>query len=100
METRLFVLNLPCFFSESKVRDMLKACDVTSVMFASTIHGVMASIKTSSKEEAEKVETILYALKLPAPLGVIRGGSLMGEKLRETLPDLSNTPSGAYSDVS
>ena len=94
MQTRLFVLNLPYFFSESRVREMLKGCDVTSVMFARTIHGVMASIQTSSKDEAEKVETILCALKLPAPLSVIHGGSLMGEKLRESLADQ------AYSDVS
>jgi RNA recognition motif-containing protein len=85
MHPRLFVLNLPNFFSESKVRDILKECGVTSIRFAHTVHGVLASIQTLTEDDLVKAETILSALKLPAPLGLVRGDTLMGQKLDETL---------------
>ena len=100
MQTRLFVLNLPYFFSESKVRDILKGCDVTSVMFHRTIHGVMATIQTGSEVAAGKVETILGASRLPGPLGVIRGQSCIGPMLGDTLAALTKNSTAAYSDVS
>jgi hypothetical protein len=97
MHPRLFVLNLPYFFSESKVCDILKECGVTSIRFARTVHGVLASIQTLTEDDLSKAETILGALKLPAPLGIVRGDTLMGQKLGETLlgltgADRPNTP--------
>ena len=85
MHPRLFVLNLPYFFSESKVHEVLKGCGVTSIRFARTVHGVLPSIQTLTEDDLVKAETILSALKLPAPLGIVRGDTLMGQKLDETL---------------
>jgi hypothetical protein len=38
-----------------------------------------------TEDDLVKAETILSALKLPAPLGIVRGDTLMGQKLDETL---------------
>lgn len=89
METRLFVLNLPYRFSESKMRDVLSDCNVTSVVFAPTIYGVLACVELASKTDAAKAQAILDGLKLPAPLGVVRGASRIGQKLGEILLDLT-----------
>lgn len=99
MHPRLFVLNLPYFFSEPKVCDILKECGVISIRFARTIHGVLASIQTLTEDDLAKAETILGALKLPAPLSIVRGDTLMGQKLGETLHDPNEGTTTAYSDV-
>jgi hypothetical protein len=99
MHPRLFVLNLPYFFSEPKVRDILKECGVTSIRFARTLHGVFSIIQTLTEDDLAKAETILGALKLPVPLGIVRGDTLMGQKLSETLLDPNEGTTTAYSDV-
>jgi hypothetical protein len=68
MQTRLFVLNLPYFFSQSRLREALEGCNVTSIVLARTIYGVLASLETADQEDAKTAETILHSLKLPAPL--------------------------------
>lgn len=99
MPPRLFVLNLPYFFSASKMRDVLDGCHVTSVELGRTIHGVLASIEMLTEEDAAKAETILNGLKLPAPVGVIRGETRIGQKLGETLANLIETAPKTYSHV-
>ncbi len=100
MESRLFVLNLPNFFSESKVHEVLKGCRVASVRFARTAHGVLACIQTMSEDDLTKAETILGALKLPAPLSIVRSNTLIGQRLDETLLDpIQGTQTASYSDV-
>jgi hypothetical protein len=99
MPPRLFVLNLPYFFSASKIRDVLGGCHVTSVELARTIHGVLASIDTLTEEDAAKAEAILNELNLPAPLGIIRGETRIGQKLGETLTNLTEAVPRTYSDV-
>jgi hypothetical protein len=99
MPPRLFVLNLPYFFSASKMHDVLNGCHVTSVELARTIHGVLASVETLTEEDATKAETLLNALKLPAPLAIIRGETRIGQKLGETLTNLTETAPRTYSDV-
>jgi len=61
MPPRLFVLNLPYFFSVSKMQDVLDGCHVTSVELARTIHGVLASIETLTEEDAAKAECLKAA---------------------------------------
>jgi hypothetical protein len=99
MHPRLFVLNLANFFSESKVRDILKECGVASIRFAHTVHGLLASIETLTEDDLAKAETILDALKLPVPLGIVRGDTLMGQKVGETLADFTGGRPTQYTDV-
>ena len=99
MPPRLFVLNLSYFFSASKMHDVLNGCHVTSVELARTIHGVLASVETLTEADATRAEPLLNALKLPAPLAIIRGETRIGQKLGETLTNLIETSPRTYSDV-
>lgn len=99
MSSRLFVLNLPHTFSESQMRDVLDGCNATSVEFVHTIYGVLTSIELASEEDAANAKTILAALKLPAPIDVVRGESGIGTKLGEILTYLTKGRSKAYSDM-
>jgi hypothetical protein len=98
MQTRLFVLNLPYFFSQSRLREALEGCNVTSIVLARTIYGVLASVETADQEDAKTAETILHSLKLPAPLGIVHGETSIGKKLGEVLLDLTEGPP-AYCNV-
>ena len=98
MQTRLFVLNLPYYFSQSRLREALEGCNVTSIVLARTIYGVLASVETASQEDAKNAEKILSSLKLPAPLGIVHGETGIGQKLGEVLLDLTEGPT-VYSNV-
>jgi hypothetical protein len=98
MQTRLFILNLPYYFSQSRLREVLNGCNITSVVLARTIYGVLALVETASQEDANNAETILTSLKLPAPLGIVHGETGIGQKLGEVLVDLTEA-STAYSNV-
>lgn len=98
MHTRLFVLNLPYYFSQSRLQEALEGCNVTSIVLARTLYGVLASVETAGHEDAKMAETILGSLKLPAPLGIVHGETGIGQKLGEVLRDLTEEPT-AYSSV-
>lgn len=96
MPTELFVLNLPDGFTVQRILDLLDGCHVTSVVFARTGYGLLASIVTASEEDASQAETILDALGLPAPLGIVRGDSLIGQKLGEMVVHIIGAGSETY----
>lgn len=98
LATRLFVLNLPYYFSQSRLQEALEGCNVTSIVLARTIYGVLASVETAGQKDAKTAETILSSLKLPAPLGLVHGDTAIGEKLGEVLLDLTEGQT-AYSNV-
>ena len=98
MQTRLFVLNLPYYFSQSRLREALEGCNVTSIVLARTIYGVLAAIDTAGQEDAKQARTILSSRKLPAPLGMVHGDTGIGQKLGEVLLDLTEGAT-TYSNV-
>ena len=100
MLTHLFVLNLPQDFTESRMRTVLHGCHVTSLMLARTRYGAFASIETASEEGGAEAAMILDAVRLPAPLGIVRGDSRIGQKLGEILMHLTGARVGTYSQLS
>jgi len=99
MPSELFLLNVPDGFSESRIRELLDGCHVTTVAFVRTRHGILASIETASEEDAVEAETILDTLALPVPLGIVRGDSRIGQKLGEIVLHLTGVGSGPHSGV-
>ena len=95
----LFILNLPYYFSHSRLREVLNGCNVTSIVLARTIYGVLASVETAGQEDAKNAENILSSLKLPAPLGIVHGDTGIGQKLGEVLADLTEETQTPYSNV-
>src|SRR5688500_3366060 len=94
MPSHLFVLNLPDGFTKSRMRDILDGCHVTSLVLARTLYGVLASIETACEEDAAEAATILDAMILPTPLGIVRGDSCIGQKLGDILLHLTGARPG------